>query len=1419
MTNPSDVQTTYTTNESGQFTVPFTALVENGTYTLTETSAPSAYIVDTTVHTFTKDDIGLSPDSGDSAATRVSNTKIEYEIVNNKYPTAQATVLKTDEDGVALEGATFALYEWSRTENDWVEVTGGISPSNISSVWTTSAASPIRATADNLGRYKIMETSAPNQYFGNWSQEFTLGTWGVDDNIITGQNKHFNFSFSAMNEKKENRITIEKVDQDDHSKKLKGAQFTLYKKIADGDDSEGEESGGGNQTPLEGAAYAVLDSTDGSLTFFRDTAGKYTNNQSSGTKTYYTGFEETTYTAPSLTPWYNSRSSILTITIEDEIRPVSTAYLFSRLTNLQTITGLENLNTSNATNMAYMFNMCRKLSNIDVSTFDTSSATSMRNMFGECQAMTSLDLSSFDTSNVTDMGYMFYSCIHLEDIDLSSFDTSSVTDMQQMFRNDYELETIYATDSFTVGSSTRSTQMFYNCDSLVGGNGTAYSSVYVSDKTYAVIDTSETPGYFTYKVPEPEVNEISGYKKVDVFTTNNIGLVVIEDLLGTGEYILKETKAPDEYFLNQDNVLEFTVNEDGTITVGSNSPTRNVSEVFEDRAYTPSMGSVRIKKYKEDGTTSFLTDEILGGAETVSTRFFLDEYTDGNYEVYDELAYDPVEDEFYLENIAITAENSGIFRIRETSTKDGYSRIIYIKQDGEYVSTGSDTYGFQFDTDPAASKDLAFEIKNVPNKLKITKLDGDTEEPLAGAQFRIAPDVDPEELPEMSDEEYEEFKAREIITDTTDSNGEVTVSRILPGYYVVDEVIAPDSYAVAPDMGRRYLTVNEDGTMYLSGTSSESASYEQSTVFRNQHCKVRFHKIDDRSAPLSGATFTITGYDFDGQPILFDGNPTATLTTDSSGYSPWLESLPEGIYEYQETQAPANFSIDSNTYYFYVTDGRVMQGLGEEGVEALTITKRNITVVPTNIHLKFAKTDEFDNPLPDAEFAIYQWDAQNNVYDYSAPVDIPTYDDSEEVFISGDLVATYNNEGNFVLIETSTPDGYCGEVYYEFNIYDDELDITDNPFVNESNGLYIYKVDEETGEAIEGAVFQIELYEDYADAGIIGNEVSLDPTITASMEFTTSANILAGDLAAGSYYLRINAASNDADYTGVGDPDGNATMLVEVRDTSDNLIDSFYLPISETTVLPITSSTAIGSITVYGSDTSTTSIGDRGWFDELHLYETTEPAELAADSEFEMTTDYRGIARLAPGSGGSTTKGIQLTPSIKNLPKNSMYKITEISCPGGYIVDPTPHFVYVDENGKVNGSVIEQLYVTNRKDDVADLMIGKHVEGNLGNKHQQFTFNVTISGVLPEEEYPLTIGRYDDSDESYTETSTTVTSDANGVITTTITLAHHDEAHISNIPTGATYTITETGASDYATKTYTRSMAAGSAPETGGGSR
>ena len=108
-------------------------------------------------------------------------------------------------------------------------------------------------------------------------------------------------------------------------------------------------------------------------------------------------------------------------------------FSYSYLTNVTEIEGLSQLDTSNVTNMEYMFHGMRSVTSLDVSGFDTSNVTNMDAMFYSMSNVTSLNVSGFDTSKVTEMAFMFDSMSRLTSLDLNSFDTSKVTVMDSMF--------------------------------------------------------------------------------------------------------------------------------------------------------------------------------------------------------------------------------------------------------------------------------------------------------------------------------------------------------------------------------------------------------------------------------------------------------------------------------------------------------------------------------------------------------------------------------------------------------------------------------------------------------------------------------------------------------------------------------------------------------------------------------------------------------------------------------------------------------------------------------------------------------------------------------------------------------------------------------------------------------------------------
>ena len=132
----------------------------------------------------------------------------------------------------------------------------------------------------------------------------------------------------------------------------------------------------------------------------------------------------------------DKKAQITEVVFEDsfkEVKVTSCYKWFNGFEKLTDITGIENLNTSEVTNMGDMFYNCSSLKSLDLRSFITSSVQYMYFMFGGCSKLTELDLSSFDTSNLTIMNGMFQGCNGLTTLTLSNFSTSNVTNMNNMF--------------------------------------------------------------------------------------------------------------------------------------------------------------------------------------------------------------------------------------------------------------------------------------------------------------------------------------------------------------------------------------------------------------------------------------------------------------------------------------------------------------------------------------------------------------------------------------------------------------------------------------------------------------------------------------------------------------------------------------------------------------------------------------------------------------------------------------------------------------------------------------------------------------------------------------------------------------------------------------------------------------------------
>ena len=243
------------------------------------------------------------------------------------------------------------------------------------------------------------------------------------------------------------------------------------------------------------------------------------------------GFRDETHTTCS--KWFSGCTNLTSIEGIENLNTSNVKYMnemFGQCSNLETL-DLSHFNTENVENMSDMFNGCTKLHDLNISSFNTKNVTNMSEMFYGCSSLDSLNLSHFNTRYVRKdgMNYMFNGCSSLssldvsnfttdkpsmqldglfkgcrslQTLDLSSFSTGGASSVTDMFYGCSALRTIYVSDLFKFNNSVSSSNMFRGCHSLKGAISFEPSK---KDKTYA----NYKSGYLTKKVGT-NGNEIIG---------------------------------------------------------------------------------------------------------------------------------------------------------------------------------------------------------------------------------------------------------------------------------------------------------------------------------------------------------------------------------------------------------------------------------------------------------------------------------------------------------------------------------------------------------------------------------------------------------------------------------------------------------------------------------------------------------------------------------------------------------------------------------------------------------------------------------------------------------------------------------------------------------------------------------------------
>lgn len=234
-------------------------------------------------------------------------------------------------------------------------------------------------------------------------------------------------------------------------------------------------------------------------------------------------------------------SGIETITAEDgTVFPADCSDMFSG--SAIVTADLDNVDTSNVTNMNQMFNNCKQLESIKLENWDVSNVTSMVRMFLHCESLKEFEAPLWKTENVTNMNSLFSYCKSLEYCYVYGWNTDKVTNLTSMFRKCSSLTYIqlgghgYVNDEYDYAWRTDNvtdlSSMFSDC--------TALQHLYIlgftlnPDKTVTTTDMLvNTDLYSLYFSRDFSVSEDMKLRNTELWTSNRANGQVVG---GTGEY-------------------------------------------------------------------------------------------------------------------------------------------------------------------------------------------------------------------------------------------------------------------------------------------------------------------------------------------------------------------------------------------------------------------------------------------------------------------------------------------------------------------------------------------------------------------------------------------------------------------------------------------------------------------------------------------------------------------------------------------------------------------------------------------------------------------------------------------------------------------------------------------------------------------
>ena len=358
---------------------------------------------------------------------------------------------------------------------------------------------------------------------------------------------------------------------------------------------------------------------------------------------------------------------------------------------------------------------------------------------------------------------------------------------------------------------------------------------------------------------------------------------------------------------------------------------------------------------------------------------------------------------------------------------------------------------------------VSLTFKNQPKgELIIQKRDSATGQPLAGAQFRVTTAAGCEV---GLDGVIGDSTLTQNGIFTTDSSGEIRITNLAPGAYVLTEIKAPHGYVM--DAPSTNVVIGE-------GVDTQTV-----VITNTPKGGLVINKLDSVThEPLEGVEFTIT--EADGTVVDDNGGMTSSM----------------GLYRTDEN---GQIIIDGLVGTFIITETKTIEGytIHEETRTQTVVINPNDTQTITvyndpvgGLELIKVNADDTKERIPNTTFEIRRMD--------DALVGTVTTDRNGRVFLSLE-------NGSYYAVETESAEGFhMDDTPHYFEVENGEtttLQVENTPV----SAILIHKTDSATGEGIYGVPF-----------------ILYDSTNTPVGQYTSNNEgyVLIEGLEAGRYYLR-----------------------------------------------------------------------------------------------------------------------------------------------------------------------------------------------------------------------------------------------------------------------------------------------------------